>query len=95
MTKSKYLVCFDVPIDYDVEGKDKDDPDAAIISEYRAKGRFEPNRENQAIVDAKYKAMQVVDLLLNLEFNSRLEVNIYSHVETGFHNFLGNRQFHL
>ena len=76
-----------------MEGKDKDDPDAAIISEYRAKGRFEPNRENQAIVDAKYKAMQVVDLLLNLEFNSRLEVNIWSDADTCFNNFLAPDSF--
>ena len=85
MINWKLPCLFYYSLDYDVEGKDKDHPDAAIIREYRAKGRFEPNRENQAIVDAKYKAMQVVDLLLNLEFNSRLEVNTWSHTDTCFY----------
>lgn len=51
-----------------------------MITKYRAEGRFEPNWENQAIVDAKYKAMEVIELLLNLEFNNRLEVWIWSTV---------------
>ena len=44
------------------------------LKRYRDFERYEPSPETQAVINAKYKAMEVVELLLNLEFNTRLEV---------------------
>ena len=47
-----------------------------VVKSYRTTWRFEPSPEAQAVVNAKFQAMETVDLLLNMEFNTRLEVSI-------------------
>ena len=46
-----------------------------VVKSYRTTWRFDPSPETQAVVDAKFQAMETVDLLLNMEFNTRLEVS--------------------
>ena len=45
-----------------------------MLKRYRQYERFEASPETQAVVDVKHRAMEVVELLLNLELNTRLEV---------------------
>ncbi|KAL3860316.1 hypothetical protein ACJMK2_010455, partial [Sinanodonta woodiana] len=43
-----------------------------IVTQYRTSGRFEKSKETEAIVKAKYQAMEVLDLLLTFQRNLRL-----------------------
>ncbi|KAL4234550.1 hypothetical protein ACF0H5_006191 [Mactra antiquata] len=43
------------------------------VNKYRESGRFETSRETEAIVKAKYQAMEVLDLLLTFQRNIRLK----------------------
>ncbi|CAH1798712.1 unnamed protein product [Owenia fusiformis] len=55
-----------------------------MVTMYRNKERFEKSPETKAVVDAKYQAMEVLDLLLSLQFNTRLEkfIGKFKHAET-------------
>ncbi|PAA53235.1 hypothetical protein BOX15_Mlig016571g1 [Macrostomum lignano] len=43
-----------------------------VLQHYRTGDRFKQSRETKAVVDAKYEAMRVLDLLFNFRFNVRL-----------------------
>ncbi|XP_053402419.1 inositol 1,4,5-trisphosphate receptor type 1-like isoform X7 [Mercenaria mercenaria] len=43
------------------------------VNKYRESGRFETSKESEAIVKAKYQAMEVLDLLLTFQRNIRLK----------------------
>ncbi|PVD21456.1 hypothetical protein C0Q70_19629 [Pomacea canaliculata] len=63
----------DVPFPKDKsKGYSKDSNKA--VTQYRSTGRFETSAECEAIVDAKYQAMEVLDLLLTFQRNQRLKV---------------------
>ncbi|KAK2148285.1 hypothetical protein LSH36_505g01003 [Paralvinella palmiformis] len=71
---------------YDYIGEVKKDDEQDIVSlnvlddvlkRYRETTRYQENPETQAIVDAKYQAMEVVDLFFNYRFNIRLELLLY------------------
>nr|XP_006825393.1 PREDICTED: inositol 1,4,5-trisphosphate receptor type 1-like [Saccoglossus kowalevskii] len=59
-----------------------------VLQHYRSKLRFEQSPEAKAVVDAKYMAMEVVDLFLNFRFNERLDrfiadfKHLYSHTHS-------------
>ncbi|ELT91343.1 hypothetical protein CAPTEDRAFT_201920 [Capitella teleta] len=59
------------PPDSDKGGFTKDS--VKLVNMYRLKQRYEPSAETKAIVNAKYQAMSVLDLLLTFQFNTRLE----------------------
>ncbi|KAK2143235.1 hypothetical protein LSH36_861g02042 [Paralvinella palmiformis] len=44
-----------------------------VLKHYRETTRYQEHPETQAIVDAKYQAMEVLDLFFNYRFNIRLE----------------------
>ncbi|XP_076449737.1 inositol 1,4,5-trisphosphate-gated calcium channel ITPR1-like isoform X2 [Babylonia areolata] len=63
----------DVPYPKD-KGKGYSKDGNKAVAHYRATGRFERSPENEAIVNAKYQAMEVLDLLLTFQRNQRLKV---------------------
>ena len=42
------------------------------LDKFREFKRFKKNRENEAVTDAKYEAMKVIDLFLNFRFTTRI-----------------------
>ncbi len=46
-----------------------------VLDSYRSKTRYLESPETKSICDAKYQAMQVLDLFFNMRFNVRLEVS--------------------
>ena len=46
-----------------------------MLDAYRNKTRYLESPETKAICDAKYQAMEVLDLFFNMRFNVRLEVS--------------------
>ncbi|EDV25315.1 uncharacterized protein TRIADDRAFT_55241 [Trichoplax adhaerens] len=53
-----------------------------LLRQYREVDRFKESAETKAVVDAKYQAMEAVDLLFNFRFNKRLElfINEFKHI---------------
>ncbi len=49
-----------------------------VLESYRTKTRYLESPETKAICDAKYQAMEVLDLFFNMRFNVRLEVQSHS-----------------
>ena len=50
------------------------DTKTEVLEQYRRVDRFLAGLETKAVVDAKYRAMEVVGLLLNMQNNVMLEV---------------------
>ncbi|EGD74759.1 inositol 1,4,5-trisphosphate receptor type 3 [Salpingoeca rosetta] len=46
---------------------------AQVLKEWRSNGRFEKNGENEIVALCKFRAMKVIELLLNLTMNARLQ----------------------
>lgn len=65
----------DVPFQLDKGRETKELRDKRkLLVKYQAGERFVPSPETRAIVDAKYAALEVVNLLLTFESNARLSV---------------------
>ncbi|XP_046366515.2 inositol 1,4,5-trisphosphate receptor type 3-like isoform X5 [Haliotis rufescens] len=65
----------DVPFPKDKDkGKGYSKESSKSVAQYRNTTRFEQNQEMEAIVNAKYQAMWVLDLLLTFQRNLRLKV---------------------
>eukprot|EP00117_Sycon_ciliatum_P048000 scpid3078/ scgid34229/ Inositol 1,4,5-trisphosphate receptor type 1; IP3 receptor isoform 1; Type 1 inositol 1,4,5-trisphosphate receptor len=47
------------------------------LKDFRQRGRYEQSPQNKAIIDAKFRAMEVLDVFFNFGFNVRLESLIY------------------
>ncbi|XP_060075349.1 inositol 1,4,5-trisphosphate receptor type 1-like [Ylistrum balloti] len=62
----------DVPFPKD-KGKGYTKDSQKLVTQYRNKGRFDQSKENEAIVNAKYRAMEVLDFLLTFQRNLRLK----------------------
>ncbi|CAH1798283.1 unnamed protein product [Owenia fusiformis] len=62
----------DIPFPQDLE-KGYSKEAQMVVARYRDKERYDMAPETSAIVDAKYQAMQVLDLLMTYQFNTRLE----------------------
>ncbi|KAK7114914.1 hypothetical protein V1264_000891 [Littorina saxatilis] len=63
----------DVPFPKD-KGKGYSKDGNKAVAQYRATSRFERSLESEAIVHAKFQAMEVLDLLLTFQRNQRLKV---------------------
>ncbi|XP_041375271.1 inositol 1,4,5-trisphosphate receptor type 1-like [Gigantopelta aegis] len=64
----------DVPFPKDYKGKSYTKESNRAVAQYRQSGRFETSPEASAVVNAKYQAMWVLDLLLTFQRNLRLKV---------------------
>ncbi|CAC5357472.1 unnamed protein product [Mytilus coruscus] len=47
-----------------------------LVSQYRSSGRYEPNTQTEAVVNAKYQGLQVLDFLLTFQRNLRLKTMV-------------------
>ncbi|CAD5116200.1 DgyrCDS5116 [Dimorphilus gyrociliatus] len=56
-----------------------------LLKEYKEKMRYEKTIENSSIVEVKYQALQVLELLLNYQFQTRLKyfVALFKQAERG------------
>lgn len=56
-----------------------------LLQEYKDRMRYEKTMENSSIVEVKYQALQVLDLLLNYQFQTRLKyfVALFKQAERG------------
>nr|XP_022341732.1 inositol 1,4,5-trisphosphate receptor type 2-like isoform X5 [Crassostrea virginica] len=62
----------DVPFPKD-KGKGYSKDSQKTVSQYRSTARFEQSKEAEAVVNAKYQAMEVLDFLLTFQRNLRLK----------------------
>nr|XP_019924346.2 inositol 1,4,5-trisphosphate receptor type 1 isoform X2 [Crassostrea gigas] len=62
----------DVPFPKD-KGKGYSKDSQKTVNQYRSMGRFEQSKEAEAVVNAKYQAMEVLDFLLTFQRNLRLK----------------------
>ncbi|XP_062618413.1 inositol 1,4,5-trisphosphate receptor type 1-like [Saccostrea cucullata] len=64
----------DVPFPKDKDrGKGYSKDSQKAVNQYRTSGRFEQSKEAEAVVNAKYQAMEVLDFLLTFQRNLRLK----------------------
>ncbi|XP_076109900.1 inositol 1,4,5-trisphosphate-gated calcium channel ITPR2-like isoform X1 [Mytilus galloprovincialis] len=47
-----------------------------LVSQYKSGGRYEPNAQTEAVVNAKYQGLQVLDFLLTFQRNLRLKTMV-------------------